>query len=194
MRCGNPINNTGLSEKLVDEVDLFIPEFDVFEDERTFFEKLLDRPDKEIWGYCCGYPNDSWYLNRFIDRPAIHSRLIGWATYSRRLNGFLHYGYSFWHKTSQFYPFSINKDAMFKGDCMMVYPSPEDNSYRISVRYINIRDGAQDFELFRLAEKADREKAIALLRSIAAGYKDFDTDEGHFLEAREKLLAMAAGC
>jgi len=191
LRCGNPTCVAGLSEKLGDEVDIYIPIFNLVEEELPYFEKLLTNPEKEVWAYCCCLPYESWYLNRFIDRPAIHSRLIAWATNSRRLHGYLHYGYSFWQKTEQFYPYTINKNSMYKGDCMMIYPSPEDNSYRISVRYINIRDGAQDFELFKLVEKADKEGALALSRSIAAGYKNFDTDEQKFMKARDELLKMA---
>jgi len=193
LRCGNPTHRVGLSEALGDEVDLYIPLFSLVEEELEFFENLLDKPNKEVWAYCCCGPSETWYLNRFIDKPVIHSRLIAWATYSRRLKGCLHYGYNWWQKTNQFYPFSINPDSHFKGDALMVYPSPEDNSYRISNRYINIRDGAQDFELFKLAEKVDPEKALALSRSVAVGYKDFVIDEKHFMDARKQLLEIVQG-
>ena len=74
---------------------------------------------------------------------------------------------------------------------MIVYPSPENNSVKISIRYINLRDGAQDYELLKIIEKADKEKALELSRRVAEGYKDFNADEKHFLEARRSLLELA---
>ncbi len=189
--CGNPTHIKGLAEKLGDEADLHIPLFNFLEEELEQYDALIDNPAKEVWAYCCCAPSATWYLNRTIDRPAIYSRLIGWASYSRRLQGYLHYGYSWWQKTNQFYRFSINKHANYKGDCLMVYPSPEDNSYKISIRYINIRDGAQDYELFKLIEKTDHEKALALSRRVAVGFKSFDADEQHFMQARKELLELA---
>lgn len=74
---------------------------------------------------------------------------------------------------------------------MLIYPSPEDNSYRISVRYINIRDGAQDFELLKISEKGCKEKIAELAKSIAVGYIDYNEDEKHFSEVRKKVLELA---
>ena len=130
-------------------------------------------------------------MNRFIDRPAIQSRLIAWATYSQGFTGFLHYGYSYWQKTSQFYPFGLEKYARYKGDCMLIYPSPEDNSYKISSRYINIRDGAQDYELLKLVEKMDENVSKELSKSVAERYTVFDMDEERFYQNRRKLLMLA---
>jgi len=81
---------------------------------------------------------------------------------------------------------------------MIVYPSPDDNSVKISIRYINMRDGAQDYELLKIIEKADKERALEISRSVAEGYRDFNASEKHFIEARRNLLETAekiqAGC
>ena len=130
-------------------------------------------------------------MNRFIDRKAIEGRLISWATFSKGFDGFLHYGYNWWADREMFYPFSIRKYSTYKGDCMLIYPSPEDNSYKIGVRYINMRDGAQDFELLKLVEKALEKRARDLSKNVASTYDVFDTDEKKFLKARHDLLVLA---
>ena len=188
--CGNPTCQN-IDAALGDAVDLYIPVFYVAEDAIDFYKKAVNNPEKEVWAYCCGGPTDPWYLNRFIDCPSVYGRLIAWATYSRGFQGFLHYGYSYWQKTKQFLPVGTDEHAKYKGDCMIVYPSPENNSVKISIRYINLRDGAQDYELLKIIEKADKEKALELSRRVAEGYKDFNADEKHFLEARRSLLELA---
>lgn len=193
IRCGNPMDSH-IGTKLGDYNDIYIPYFPLAEEKVEFYDKQLKKPKKEVWPYCCcepnryGHPN---YLNRFIDYPAIYGRIIAWAAYSHGFTGFLHYGYSFWQKTEQFYPFGIEKFSTFKGDCMLIYPSPEDNSYRISLRYLNMRDGAQDFELLKIAEKADKRLAAKLSASVAVGYNSFDEEEAHFEEVRKSLLELA---
>ena len=188
--CGNPTCQN-IDAVLGDAVELYIPVFFVVEDEIEFYKKTVKNPDKEVWAYCCCGPSSSWYLNRFIDRPSVYGRLIAWATFSREFTGFLHYGYSYWQKNETLQPFGIDEHTQHKGDCMIIYPSPENNSYKISIRYINLRDGAQDYELLKIIEKADKEKAFELSRSVAEGYRDFNADEKHFLDARRKLLELA---
>lgn len=190
LKCGNPFS-TQIISKLGDNVELYIPLFSVVEKNFEFFQEILENPKKEIWAYCCCLPLQSWFLNRFIDRPAIQNRLIAWATYSQGFTGFLHYGYSYWNKTSEFYPYGIEKYSRFKGDCMLIYPSPEDNSYKISTRYINIRDGAQDYELLKLVEKMDGKISKELSKSVAERYTVFDMDEERFCQHRRKLLLLA---
>lgn len=190
LRCGNPFA-LSIAKELGDDVDIYIPIFDIFERDIDFYNEVMKNPNKEVWSYCCCGPEDPWYLNRFIDEPAIYGRLIGWATYSRGLSGFLHWGYCFWNKADGFYPFSNGKFSTYKGDSQIIYPSPEDNSYRISIRYINIRDGAQDYELLKIAEKLDREEAQRIAKSVAAGYGDFNADEDNLKRARRELLLLA---
>ena len=74
---------------------------------------------------------------------------------------------------------------------MLIYPSPEDNSYKIGIRYINMRDGAQDFELLKIAEKTDSERARELSQTVATAFNDFHLDEKNFLKARQELLELA---
>lgn len=190
IKCGNPIGKN-IAELLGDEVDLYIPDFGAAELELDFYREASKKSGKEVWPYCCCIPYKSWFLQRFIDTPLVRSRLIGWATYSRGFTGFLHYGYSYWQRTEQFYPYSTEMYSAHKGDCMLIYPSPEDNSYKISARYINIRDGAQDYELLKIAEKYDKVKAKELSNSIAAGYTEFTEDEKMLVNARRELLKLA---
>ena len=190
LMCGNPIDESAEAE-LVDAFDLYIPIFHQVEEKLDFYEDVAQNPEKEVWAYCSCAPYSSWYLNRFIDRPSIHARLIAWATYSRGIKGFLHYGYSYWQKTKQFRSFGLDEHAQYKGDCLIIHPSPENNSYKISIRYINLRDGAQDYELLKIIEKTDKEKALKLSRSVAEGYRNFNADEKHFLEVRRNLLETA---
>ena len=94
-------------------------------------------------------------------------------------------------KTKQFQSFGLDAHAQYKGDCMIIYPSPQNNSCKISARYINLRDGAQDYELLKIIEKADKEKALELSKCIAEGYRNFNADEKHFTEVRSTLLKTA---
>lgn len=191
--CGNPMDNN-IGTKLKDYNDIYIPLFPLAENEAEVYKMQQNKYGKEIWPYCCCSPNrydNPNYLNRFIDYPAIHSRLIAWAAYSHGFTGFLHYGYSFWQKTEQFYPYGVEKFSSFKGDCMLIYPSPEDSSYRISLRYLNMRDGAQDFELLKIAEKSNKALVAELSKDVAVGYNNFNDDEEHFEKVRKRLLELA---
>ncbi|MBQ2968384.1 MAG: hypothetical protein IJE10_09725 [Clostridia bacterium] len=40
-------------------------------------------------------------------------------------------------------------------------------------------------------EKTNKEKALALSKRVAEGYRDFNADEKHFLEVRRILLETA---
>lgn len=192
VRCGDALVNFDVINQLGNVIDICVSNTVPLEDKTEYFADFMkENPDVEMWAYTCCVPEESWYLNRFIDRPIIQSRLLSWAAYSRNMSGFLHYGYSFWLNTEQFYPYGIHKESHYKGDCMILYPSPEDNTYKISSRYINFRDGAQDYELLKIAEKFDKKEAHRISETVAAGYVDFNENEQNFLKARIALLDLA---
>ncbi|MBO5906930.1 MAG: DUF4091 domain-containing protein [Clostridia bacterium] len=189
-RTGNPICRD-IAAKIKDFADILIPIFYEAEENKNFYQEILESGACDVWGYCCCDPSQSHYLNRFIDRPAIQPRLISWATYSMGFSGFLHYGYSYWQKTPPFAPFSIGEYSSYKGDSMLIYPDPVSNSYKESIRYINLCDGAQDFELLKIVEKKNPSLASSLAARAAKSYTEFNADESAFLKVRHDLLVSA---
>ena len=179
--CGDAIGKA-LDHKLDGYMDVYIPLFPLFEQDQEYFDKQRSL-GKEIWAYCCCGPEDPWWLNKFIDLPHRYSRYIAWACFSQDITGF-------YNKFSAF--FGTAPDSRFKGDDSLIYPSPEDNGVRVSSRYIETRDGAQDFELLKIVESKNPGKAKELSKAIARSFSDFTSDPEIFMSIRRQLLEAAS--
>ena len=122
------------------------------------------RCDKYGIYYCCGTGKNR--SNRFINMPALRTRMIGFQTYYNNAVGFLHWGFNFWK--SQYSLVNINpwldNDALGAfpaGDAFIVYPG-EDGPWD-SIRNEILSDAWQDCRLAFLAEKYVGKAAVQKL-------------------------------
>jgi hypothetical protein len=187
----------------------------------------LSAKGREFWTYLCTAPKGPW-VSLFIDHPAVNLRLWPWIAFRYGLKGLLVWRANYWSSPTVFPPENIQNpwtDPMSytvgygtpygqvnywgNGDGRFLYPPNRDpNKDRAkylcgpvnSVRWEILREGMEDFEYFRLLEKAVREappekrglakKARALLDIPAAVFRsgrDFARDPQILLEHRRRV-------
>ncbi|MDD7739640.1 MAG: DUF4091 domain-containing protein [Fusicatenibacter sp.] len=185
IRCMDAIDNQQPMPSLQQEMDLWIPRVDVYEQNRDFYDYRLSQGDAR-WTYNCCEPHYQNYANKFLGWPLLHNRILPWGCFVNHFNGFLHWGYNFWDPKDPW--FGLNPDAVIKGDGYIVYPDPKHSGIKNSIRMISTRDGAQDFELLSLLAKKDPSAAFCLARKVILRFNDFNWDTSHFEEIRMELL------
>jgi hypothetical protein len=135
------IDNQAPMPDLQNKLDLWIPRVDIYEENREFYDYRLAKGDKR-WVYTCCLPTEMNYVNKFIDWPMIHNRVIAWGCFANYFSGFLHWGYDFWDPEGEL--FGLNPNAKVKGDGFIIYPDNKNSSIKNSVRMLATRDSAQD--------------------------------------------------
>lgn len=171
---------------LQDQLDLWIPRVDIYENNRAFYDFRLAAGDRR-WVYTCCLPRERNYANRFLDLPLIHSRVIGWGCFANHFSGFLHWGYDFWDPQGDL--FGLNPEAKVKGDGFIIYPDSQRGTICGSVRQLAARDSAQDYELLYLLAKKDPARAYELARRVIRRFDDFTWDAAFFEEIRAEVLS-----
>ncbi len=190
--CFDALDNQAPAPALQGAMDIWLPRIDIFEENQDFYAFRAMQGETR-WTYTCCVPNTPNYFSKFIDSPYWKNRLLFWACFLRGFTGFLHWGYNYWD-TSDIY-FGFTPKAYFKGDGYIVYPDPEHDAVRTSIRMENTRDAAEDYELLALLAKADPEKAYQLARRVANSFHDFTWDTGKMKAARLELLqAVESAC
>ncbi len=189
VRCMEPIDTEGIGEQIKDGCDVFIPRINVFEPEALFYNSRAAAGLNELWVYSCCYPEEPWWLNKFIDLPQHYSRFMKYACYSNDITGFLHWGFNYW--TGDAILYGMHPDARFKGDGFIVYPDVERGSLRLSNRALETILGIEDWELLNsLGEKVGKETAKAISADVAKSFRVFSSDINAAENARAKVLAL----
>jgi len=168
---------------------------------------------KEMWGYHCIEPSGSHFMNLFIERPLIHSRLLFWLAAKRHYNGWLYWVDDLWRSCPQvgdsarhhLRPINSTHTALMdfppesyiwcpqiqnifaNGDGYYVYPGEHGpiNSQRLQ----QIRDGLEEVELFRMLP--DKSSIAELTKSLVRGPTDWTDDPTKLRSVREAALDAA---
>jgi hypothetical protein len=162
-------------------IDIWIPKNNYFNENRDKFERIRNNGE-ELWFYTCCYPG-GYYLNRLWDMPLIRTRLLHWGNYRYDLKGYLHWGFNWCDALD---PFN-HKDIFFPpGDTHISYPAGKEvwGSMRIEA----MRSGVQDYELFHMLAKKNKELADELCKSCLEAFDKPNEDIVHFEEVRERIL------
>ena len=175
-------------------VDIWVPKNSYYQEHRDEFEAHRALGDT-LWFYTCCFPGGS-FLNRLLDMPLIRTRLLHWGNYRYDLTGFLHWGLN--HYKSEQDPFEENCPAhgeggtvnLPPGDTHIVYPGP--GGPWASVRLEAMGAGAEDYELLRQLEVADKPAADNLVRSCVRAFDDVDEDTRAFTDTRRRLLGAVS--
>jgi hypothetical protein len=139
-----------------DDLDVWVPVLHCLD---NFYEsyKNAQRSGKELWYYTCNNPWGGFYLNRGLDYPLTHMRLLHWFNYRYDLAGYLHWGYNQWYMDDPFGK-PAHGEIAAPGDAFIVYPG-KDGPLN-SLRWEAQRDGLEDYEyLWVLGEKMKKLKA-----------------------------------
>ena len=132
------------------------------------------RSGKQQWWYHCIVPNQPQYLNTFIERPLMETRLLFWYACSHNVGGWLYYSTVKWRSRpictepvsridgtsrTNFDPANyIWTDSFANGDGNFVYPG-EDGPVP-SARLHNLRDGFEDAELLHMLNAEEAKKLV----------------------------------
>jgi len=97
----------------------------------------------------------------------LKTRILHWINWRYRLTGYLHWGLNFW--TSDPFNDDRSREDLPPGDCWIVYPGP--HGPVDSIRWEQMREGIQDYELLCLLDQRAREKGRLSARAdeICAG-------------------------
>jgi len=181
------IEATILGEKAGNSVDIHVPVIWYYEKEEAFYKKIQEA-GKEVWFYTSCDDPEGKYANRFYERELIQSRLLHWFNYRYNITGYLHWGFNYWlNATGNTSLYFDNQADLPAGDVCIVYP--DYNKAYSSIRLEAERDGIADYELLRLLEKKNPEKAAQLVQAVIQSYDRYDTDIASFRETRRKLLS-----
>ncbi|MEN6356002.1 MAG: glycoside hydrolase domain-containing protein [Armatimonadota bacterium] len=125
-----------------------------------------DCPEKTITTYyvCCG-PE---FPNTFVHSPLIESRMMGFFAIQGGYDGFLRWAYNDWSESPYEHVQWQAHITFPSGDTFLVYPG--ENGPISSLRWEQLREGIQDYELAVIAsenmrsseEMVDYEQAITL--------------------------------
>lgn len=167
-------------------VDIWVPKQDTYEKNRAAYDKLKEFGE-EMWYYTCAFPAGA-AMNRSMDLPLTVSRLILWMGAKYRLSGFLHWGFNYYIGENIWeLACCPHKGALLPaGDAHIVYPN-NPIPYR-SVRFMAQRGGAEDFELFTLADEIDKSMTDSILSEACETFFKYASSGEVVMAARKKLL------
>jgi hypothetical protein len=108
------------------------------------------------WVYYCCAPQGPW-LNRFMDTPLPKIRMSGMLFYRLGAQGFLHWGFNYWHKMEREEigdPFNDASNASWPGipygDPFVIYPGA-DGRPMDSIRWEVFAESLQDYAILQTA-------------------------------------------
>jgi hypothetical protein len=175
-------------------VDIWVPLSASYEKHRDDFEAHRRRGDT-IWFYTCCDPS-GFHLNRFIDTELLRTRLLHWANWRYRLDGYLHWGLNqviavqdpFEDTTPPHGPYG--EFHLPPGDSHIVYPGTE--GPWSSVRFEAMGAGIEDYELLRAVAARDERLADEIGTQLVRTFTDYDSSTAGFEAAHRRLLEAAS--
>jgi hypothetical protein len=192
--------------------------------------KKMNEAGLEYWSYLCCWPKSPW-LSEFIDLDAINLRMWLWGSWKHQLKGILVWETTYWNSTAASpegylqnpweeamsyvtgYGWPLGKQTIWgNGDGRFFYPLNRDpnNDQRAftgkpvpSMRLELLRDGIEDYEYFKILEKAiqtaPKSKAalaakakelLSIPASIYTDEKTYSKNPQDVLNYRKKLAEM----
>lgn len=164
------------TSNLAHSLSIFYPHFaPEYNKEMPVDELLKERKQagKTTTVYLCGEPA---FPNTFTFSPAIESQLVPWLALKMKTDGYLRWAYNSWSDPD---PYKNPVFNFIQGDDYYVYPGK--NGPVSSIRWELLKEGIEDFELFKIKEmrgaisKENLEKAIEFAtRNEDGKYKKVD--------------------
>ncbi len=158
-------------------------------------EPFVEAGVKPLWTYyCCGQVDK--VSNRFLHMPSSRNRIIGALLYRYDIEGFLQWGFNFWHSVHSNFPVDVYGDtssdyAFPPGDGFMVYPGRNGNPVE-SIHSEVFLEGMQDLRAIQLLESMiGRKKIVAMLDKVSPDGKmtmfEYPRGEESVLALRKKI-------
>lgn len=195
------INNYKVAREILRKYAPWMKVMDALSDIRYGRQNLTDIPiplvseaqayiDENIphWVYYCCVPHGKW-INRFMDTPLAKIRMSGWLFYKLKADGFLHWGYNWWHKIGPeeiIDPFTETAGAAYPGgpygDPFVVYPGPD--GVLDGIRWEVFAESLQDYAILQTAGISPDDPPLDPI----AGYGDFPKQEAWIRQTLETVL------
>lgn len=175
-------------------IDIWVPKNNSLTLEREAYERKRRMGDT-LWYYTCTVPG-GWYLNRLLDGDLLRTRYLHWGNKLYDISGYLHWGLNHYRCTDD--PFKgragkiseLSPSSLPCGDTHIVYPLGK--QVLRSVRFEMMRAGCEDYELLRMMETKDAEKAAQILSRCVRSFTDYTVDAAVFEQAYADLLGELA--
>ena len=159
-------------------------------------QPFLDAHVSPLWTYYSGAHGCSAYTGRYLSMPLARTRIIGVQMYMADVQGFLHWGYNFWHTKLSYDvidPRLMTDCGCFNpsGDCFLVYPGEEGRAWE-SMRLNAMREAMEDIRMLELYESAfGKEATKRMLLEQSGGRLDFrvyPTEAAFFSRLRAHIM------
>lgn len=172
------------------DLDIWVPELSHFEERREHYLNMRDEAGIELWFYTCMYPTGR-YPNRFLDFSLLKTRILHWLNWRYRLTGYLHWGLNYWTEDPW------KQDRLEKefppGDSWIVYPGSD--GPLDSIRWEQMREGIQDYELLLLLDRRAKEagrdqgRADEICSGIVPDPINYSRRESRLWAARREVIS-----
>lgn len=140
------------------------------------------------WVYYCCQPTGPW-LNRFLDTPLTKIRMSGWLFHRLGAQGFLHWGFNYWHKMEReeigdpFHDASNDSwPGIPYGDPFMIYPGKD--GPLDSIRWEVFAESLQDMAVLQTAGVKPDDPRLADIKT----YADFPKSEDWLRKTVDAVL------
>ena len=150
--------------------------------------------------YCC-WPCTGYESNRFFVMPGERTRVLGYQLYKNNANGFLQWGYNFYHTHHSLrvldpYEDTAGGGKFASGDSFIVYPDKEKGGVKKSLRWFYVKEAFQDYRALTLLEAlCGKEKVMAILQEYGIHkYHVYPHSSKVLKELRELINETIANC
>jgi len=197
-----------VEDELIGSVDIWTPVLDAYDAVRC---RERQEAGDEVWWYVCTGPRHP-YPNYFIDYPAAAHRIFHWMTYAWGVTGILYWETMFWSASPWDEPMTYSEDGRRRpfgnGDGFLLYPATRRPSEKPlvsgpveSIRWEMIREGVEDYDLFRMLESAmedagraaggrrlaaEGRRALAAVRAACPSLTDYELDPARLYGIRRR--------
>ena len=170
-----------------EHVDVWVPQLGRFDDHMELIRARREA-GKQVWLYTCLAPRGR-YPNRFVDYPLLKTRVLHWMNYRWDMPGYLHWGWNAWtpRPFQELEPEWGGGSTLPPGDAYLVYPGH--GGVLDSLRYEQMLEGIQDYELLKALHERRPEEAQKIAAAAVPSFTEYVRDPGSFRAMRGRLLA-----
>jgi hypothetical protein len=174
-------------------INIWVPELDFFNSDYAFYQERQQAGD-EVWFYTCLAPQGE-FANRFIELPLLKTRYIHWLNFKYNATGYLHWGLNYWQNAGEGNPYGETTGIIMEsgnilpgGDSWIMYP--DNGRLASSIRLEAMRDGIHDYELLKMLEEKQPEKAHEICNRLVFHFTNYDLEIRSFRRARKEILEL----
>ena len=180
-----PLGGKNIIERMSEYSTVYCPKVDFFQGyiRDSILKLKAERGDTIIW-YNCGEASYNT-INMLPCTPGTDKRLLFWQQYQQNVDGYLYWRVTFWNNSLDVWapdymktmietePLPRSTDAPYD-DGVLIYWHPVTGAPVPTIGFEAVRDGIEDFQLLRMAERAlGREKVLEFAEQLTTDVTEF---------------------